>query len=522
MWKRRALIFTALIILYFSSRLINLTLIPIFTDEAIYIRWGQIALQDPVHRFISLEDGKQPMFVWLMLPALKWISDPLMAGRLVSVFSGSLSLMGLIALSWRLFGEKISWFTGFIYIISPFFLLYDRLALYDSLTTALMVWALFLTILMADLLRLDIALLLGMIIGAGFLTKSSAQFALILLPSTLLLFDWKTKERRKRLLKLAGLGIVATLISKGIELILRLAPLSHMIGLKDHTFIVTNQEFIAHPFERFFGNLGGLWSWIQSYATYPLMGLFVIGLIYGLKKYRTKTAFLSLWFLVPFLALASFGKVLYPRYLLFMLAPLVPIVANGLVCLFSDGPRLFAKQKSAGTPEPRTRALATHGRRPWEQVSVVLGLLSIILYPVYFSYKIIYNPISAPLPAVDRFQLLDDWPSGYGINEVVDFINQRSKTEKIFVGTEGTFGLTPAALNIYLKDNKNVEIKGYWPVDTSIQELTEIALTGKPTFLLLKDTQAPKPEWPVDMVGKWRKGKGEVYSILLQFKSGGQ
>jgi hypothetical protein len=114
---------------------------------------------------------------------------------------------------------------------------------------------------------------------------------------------------------------------------------------------------------------------------------------------------------------------------------------------------------------------------------------------------------------------LDDWPSGYGINEVVDFINQRSKTEKIFVGTEGTFGLTPAALNIYLKDNKNVEIKGYWPVDTSIQELAEIALTGKPTFLLLKDTQAPKPEWPVEIVGKWRKGKSEIFSILLEFIS---
>ena len=59
-------------------------------------------------------------------------------------------------------------------------------------------------------------------------------------------------------------------------------------------------------------------------------------------------------------------------------------------------------------------------------------------------------------------------------------------------------------------------------MDTSILELTEIANTGKPTFLLLKDTQVPKPEWPVEIVGKWRKGKGEVYSILLQFKSGGQ
>jgi hypothetical protein len=497
MWKRRALIFTALIIFYFFSRLINLTLIPIFTDEAIYIRWGQIALQDPVHRFISLEDGKQPMFVWLILPALKWISDPLMAGRLVSVFSGSLSLAGLVVLSWKLFGERVGWISGFIYIISPFFLLYDRLALYDSLTTALMVWALFLTILMSEYLRLDIALLLGMTIGAGFLTKSSAQFALILLPSTLLLFDWKAKERVNRLFKLAGLGAIAALLSKGIELILRLAPLSHMIGLKDHTFIVTNQEFIAHPFERLLGNLGGLWSWIQSYATYPLMVLLIIGLIYGLKRYRAKTLFLSLWFLVPFFALASFGKVLYPRYLLFMLAPLIPIVALGISKISQWG--------------------------PCRHLSICLFVyLSIILYPAYFSYKIIYDPIFAPFPNVDRFQLLDDWPSGYGINEVVDYIKLRAKDEKIFVGTEGTFGLTPAALNIYLKDNKNVEVKGYWPVDTSIKELTEIALTGKPTFLLLKDTQVPKPEWPVEIVGKWRKGKGEVYSILLQFKSGGQ
>jgi len=226
-----------------------------------------------------------------------------------------------------------------------------------------------------------------------------------------------------------------------------------------------------------------------------------------------------LWFLVPFLALASFGKVLYPRYLLFMIAPLLPIIANGLGCLFSDGPRLFAKQKSVGTPESRTRALATHGRRPWEQASVVLGSLIVLTYPLYFSYTIIFNPLNSPLPKVDRFQFLDDWPSGYGINEVVDFIKLKAKDDKIFVGTEGTFGLTPAALNIYLKDNKNVEVKGYWPVDTSILELTEIAQTGKPTFLLLKDTQIPKPEWPVKIVGKWRKGKGEVFSILLEFIS---
>ena len=39
--------------LYLFTRLVNLTLLPIFTDEAIYIRWGQIGARDAAHKFLS-------------------------------------------------------------------------------------------------------------------------------------------------------------------------------------------------------------------------------------------------------------------------------------------------------------------------------------------------------------------------------------------------------------------------------------------------------------------------------------
>lgn len=84
-----------MIFLYWITRLINLTILPIFTDEAIYIRWGQIVLGDPVWKFISLTDGKQPLFIWLMAPLLKVITDPLVAGRLVSIISGFFGLLGM-------------------------------------------------------------------------------------------------------------------------------------------------------------------------------------------------------------------------------------------------------------------------------------------------------------------------------------------------------------------------------------------------------------------------------------------
>ena len=56
-------VFFGIILLFFVSRLFNILSLPIFTDEAIYVRWAQIAAQDANWRFISLVDGKQPMYV---------------------------------------------------------------------------------------------------------------------------------------------------------------------------------------------------------------------------------------------------------------------------------------------------------------------------------------------------------------------------------------------------------------------------------------------------------------------------
>src|SRR5579864_961688 len=95
--KKHYLFFSlaAIIVLYFFLRLFDILSLPIFTDEAIYIRWSQIASNDASWRFISLTDGKQPMYVWIAMLILKVIKDPLLAGRLVSVGAGFLSTIGI-------------------------------------------------------------------------------------------------------------------------------------------------------------------------------------------------------------------------------------------------------------------------------------------------------------------------------------------------------------------------------------------------------------------------------------------
>ena len=54
-----------LVIIFFVTRLVNLTSIPVFGDEAIYLRWSQVIKNVETLRFIPLNDGKQPLFMWL-------------------------------------------------------------------------------------------------------------------------------------------------------------------------------------------------------------------------------------------------------------------------------------------------------------------------------------------------------------------------------------------------------------------------------------------------------------------------
>ena len=106
--KLEFFVLALLVILYLASRFYSILALPIFTDEAIYIRWAQIAKQDANWRFISLTDGKQPMFIWMMMISLRFIQDPLLAGRVVSVGAGLFTLIGMYFLGREMFKNSKS------------------------------------------------------------------------------------------------------------------------------------------------------------------------------------------------------------------------------------------------------------------------------------------------------------------------------------------------------------------------------------------------------------------------------
>jgi hypothetical protein len=478
---QKAVIFAVLIIfgLYLFTRLVNLTLIPIFTDEAIYIRWGLIGSRDAAQRLISLEDGKQPFFTWVMMVLFKiYPGDPLVTGRLASVIAGLFSLSGIMLLTGELFRrKKAAVLSGLFYLVSPFFLMYDRLALYDSWVAALSIWNLYLSVLLVRYLRLDIALILALTLGAATLNKSSGFLSIFFLPALLLILPKNKEKPFLRIVRFAALSLLAAGLAQIYYSVLRLSPLFHIVGQKNNVFVYPFAEWLKHPFEFLLGNLRGMFDWLVTYISPPVFWL-GIGSVFRYRKFFREKLLLLGWWLFPFVSLAAFAKVLYPRFVLFMSVPLL-ILAAAAVSDLSDRLR--------------------------NKFFLALLYLAAFVPVVYTSYFVITDPWYAHIPEADKGQILNDWPAGGGVKEVKDLLIQFSQAGPISVYTDGTFGLLPYAVEIYTIDQPDIFVKGIWPVPEQIPpEILESA-GRKPTYVIMNQS-ATRSAWPLELVSEYEKG----------------
>ncbi|MGI5826536.1 MAG: ArnT family glycosyltransferase [Patescibacteria group bacterium] len=451
-----------LVVSFFATRLTNLTIIPVFADEAIYIRWAQVMKAVPSLRFLPLSDGKQPLFMWTVIPFLKIFSDPLVAGRMVSVFSGFGTLIGVYTLSYLLFKNKmVSFFASLLYLISPFTLFFDRMALADGMLACWGIWSLVFGVGLVRFLRLDLAMILGISLGLGLLTKSPALIFALLLPSVLVLS--KHKEINLSLLaKLAGLLVVVYLFSFAIYNILRLGPEFHMIGIRNKDYVFSLPEVLRHPFNPLVGNLKSVVVWYWILLT-PLT--FVSGIVGGtvaLKKSTREAVLLWLWVLVPLLAQSAIAKVYTSRYILYTV-PFFLIFAAHFI------ERVFNSVRS--------------------KVLVIGFLVLVFLAPVYGSLLLISDPDRAWLPENERSGYLQLWTAGQGIKQSSEYLREVAQSQKVLVGTEGFFGTLPDGLQIYLEGVPNVTVIGVGqPIKEISAKLTD-GLVDNRVFLLVNDSR---------------------------------
>jgi len=483
--QKWAIIFIlGILLIFFLIRFINLTILPVFADEAIYIRWSQIMRSEPTLRFLPLSDGKQPLFMWLTIPFLKVFTDPLIAGRCLSVLSGLGSLVGLAFLVWLLFKEKrIFLIAAFFYVVVPFFVFFDRLALVDSLLTMFALWLACLSLWLINYQRWDLAMITGMVLGGALLTKSPAIFFALFIPVGLLFLSFKKKNNFLRIL---ALWAIVWIFGFGIyNFLLRLGPGFQMIAMRNKDYLFSLKEILSHPLDPLKPHLGDLASWFPNLLTWPILLLSLGGLLVGLKNKFRQTLFLLIWLLIPLLAQSVFAKVFTPRYILFTIWPFLIFAA-----FFMDW--LWSKLKK-------------------KNCLLIILLLIIVIPAIRYDWLLLTNPEKAPLPRNLRNGHLEEWTAGQGLKESAEFFKEKAKSSKVFVGTEGFFGTLPDGLQIYLEGTPNITVIGVgWPVSGVHQSLIN-SLVDNEVYLLVNQSRLnlspqanglvlvkeyPKAAWP--------------------------
>lgn len=394
--------FLILIPLYILTRTAYILRFPIFNDEAIYIRYGQIMVNNPVQRFYSVaHSGKQPLVYWLFGLLNRLIEEPLLAARLVSIGFGFITLLVLYALVWRTGSRRAPLMVGLLYIVCPLALFFDRLALVDSALT--LIYAV-LCLLVIDFRRIKWVLqiiVIGALIGLCFWIKSTALlFMIVTIPLIIIL------QRRMRMSALPIIVSVCVMIlsAAAITIPLGLRPEASRIVSMASEYVVSPVEFFRSPVFRLTNNVVAAVLVIMGYVS-PLVLLAVL-----LMK-RSRVTGILLWMVVvPIVLIIFISRSIHGRYVFFTLPPLLAIAS------------VFLSQHK----KLRIITLAT------------MAMLSAMLIVDPVRYFHLFPKIS--VYGTESWQYVDGWPSGYGVREALSYVDVSRGGRRAFIAVRWDSG----------------------------------------------------------------------------------
>lgn len=416
--------FFSILVTYFSSRVINLTLIPIFNDEAIYLDWGWRETHVPGLLYYSLYDNKQPLLMWFFGMFESIFPDPLFAGRLVSVICGAITLGGIYRLAKELYGYRAAFIASLFYITIPIFVMFDRLALMESAISAVGVWSLYFLIRFYITNRPHFMVLLGIALGVGFFIKSSSLMFLSAFILIALFFAFKIKEWG--MLKKGGIVILSILL---VDSMLLLNAEFWSTLPKNALYSLTLGEVFRLPLGLWAGNFVENTKITFIFLT-PF--LLIISAFSVVKLFRTKSKvnlIFTLWLLSPLLLSSIVIRYTQQRYIVSFL-PLVCILIAYLICEFN-------LKKS--------------------QLAIVV--FSLILIPSLMSLMLIFRP-KIYFMFFGKFinsSFVEYYTSGQNINDVVNYLKMQSVGKNTQVGMAVNIGNPESAIVVNFQKSKNIK-----------------------------------------------------------------
>lgn len=472
--KKTWLVPLVICLFFLVIHLWRLTLLPVFADEAIYIRWAQLMIDDwRQYLFFPLNDGKGPLFFWLLVPWQFIFADQLFAGRFLAVLIGLVQILSLKALS-KTLGAKpwVQWLTMLFGSILPFWFFHHRLALTDSLLTLTLTWT---TIATLQLIKAKPGkkfkwlLLAGLSLGAGLWTKLPA---VLFIPIIFILGIFGGTKKKNNLLNLLWAGLVV-LFGGLIFSSLKLHPAFSQLFGRGSDFLFPWQKVVfEEAWRETVINLPNYLHYFGRYFTWPILIFSLLGLVLPPHKIRRQQWLLWLSTILFAGPIAILGRVVYPRY--FMPISVFVTVSAGL------------------SFQQLWQLINLAQIKKWLRTIIAVLMFIAFSWTVFKAAQFIYaawtNPAKLPLVSADQEQYLYKWSAGYGVKPSVEYIQQLAQNQSVAVATEGSFGTLPDGALLYFHrtnvDNIYLEGVGY-PVKGLTKKFLERAQDFDRVFLLV-------------------------------------
>lgn len=427
--KERHILF-GLIFLYFLTRLLFLTKLPIFNDEATYLDWSYRQINLRGEFFHSVLHAKTPLYMWIVGALRKVITDPLMAGRFVSVTAGLLTVYGLYKLAEELFNKKSAVIIFILYTAIPIFAFFDRQALMESSVSASGIWSFYFFLKLIKNYEYKDAGILGVILGLGYLTKTSAIVFFLSVVALLILEIFRNKKKANRIIN--NLFILFTIYMITLSPLLLQPAFWETLG-DNKRYIFTLNELVKFPLKQWVENIKNFLIITLLYLNPLILLAGLISIYSNLREKKLNSIYALFLFFIGSAFVIFVSRSATVRYL----APFLPLFLLFPAYLFSD---LIKKKKASG-----------------------IAFLSLSIIPSsVITLLLIFSPIR-------YFNLLDNfskhsqkkdyvtyWSSGYGFDEVKKYIEEISKNQKIVVGVRLDAGIPENAVFTYFSDSKRV------------------------------------------------------------------
>ncbi len=504
----------AILGLFLLLHLPSLLALPTFADEAIYIRWAQLLTHDKAFLFFSVNDGKPPLYMWLLAVVMQLPGNPVFLSRLFSVAIGLAQLLVSDRIIKSFGGSTIARAAGAVIVtIAPFWYFHHRMALMDGLLTLF----LSLTVLgLHETSRLHLknnrraaifwAVMAGGAWGAALWTKLPALF---LAPWFPLLAIWPYLSlplpKRETLPKIAertALFALSGALGLLLFLILRTQPIFGALFARGQDFSFTLSEVLSGQWRTSLDNIVRLINWTSSYLRPEALSLAAISLLISPKPRRIILLWLGvIIFSAP---LIIFGRTLHPRYFLPIMLFLTPIVA------------LFLEEVVGIVARSKDQQWAG-------QVTLSLLIGFFLLGSLRFIFFSLFAPNQIPFALADRSQYLTEWSSGHGIREVRDMLLKESRAgRRVTVVTEGSFGTLPDALLLEFDrrpEIANLRIEGLaqYPVKF-LPEWVYAEAAQHQTWLVVNENRLEMARDQLELIARFPRPYGAADLLVFSIK----